>query len=98
MMKTLDENYSLFEKLMNEERLFLNPGLSFTTICGWLGADAGEMDGLLLQELGLDGEAVLRGMRKTIPERLKRKYGIRVEPDLFFKDVIPDVVYAPKNK
>ena len=97
-MKALDENYSFFEKLMNEERLYLNPGLTFEIICGWLGADAGEMDGLLLQELGLDGEALLKSLRKSFPERLERKYGIRVEADLFFKDVIPDVVYAPKNK
>lgn len=84
-MKTLDEHYSLLETLLDEEHLFLNPGLSFATVCGWIGADADEMNRKLESELGFDGEGLLAELRKSMPERLERKYGIKADPDLFIK-------------
>lgn len=87
-MKTLDEKFNCLEKLLDEEHVFLDPELSFATICGWLEADVGEMDAMLMRELGMDGDILLAGLRKSMPERLERKYGIRIEPYLFYKDVM----------
>lgn len=83
-MKTLEDCYSTLEKLLNEEQVFLNPSLSFKTICQWLGTCPEEMDRLLVSELGLGGDELLRSLRESFPGRLLRKYGINVPKEVFF--------------
>lgn len=83
-MKQIENSYTILEQLMNEEHIFLNPRISFSMICSWLGADRKEMDALLRTELGLDGNGLLRRLRRSVPERLERKYGIRVGRKSFF--------------
>ena len=35
-----------------------------------------DKDALLMQELGLDGDALFASLRAALPERLERKYGL----------------------
>lgn len=52
-MRTLEENYDILEKLLDDEKVFMNPAVTFADICGWLGARKCDMDGLVMRELGL---------------------------------------------
>lgn len=71
-----DEKYELLERLLNEEKVYLDRTLSFARICSWLGVRRKEMDDLLINELGMDGESILARLRRQEPNRLMSKYGI----------------------
>ena len=83
-MKTLSDNYSDLERLLNEEHVFLNTKIDFTTLCSWLGVGEQEMNAYVFQELGLSGDELLLRLRQSMPGRLGRKYGIIVPEDVFF--------------
>lgn len=76
-MRTLDENYAVFERLVDEEMIFLAPDYGFGRVCGLLGVPRAEMDALLERELGLGGDALFASLRAAFPERLERKYGLK---------------------
>lgn len=76
-MRTLDENYALLERLVNEERIYLDPDYPFKRVCCLLGAAREDMDAMLLRELGLDGASLFASLRAALPERLERKYGLK---------------------
>lgn len=82
-MRTLDENYALLERLVNEERVYLDPMYDFGRVCRLLGVRRPEMDALLERELGLDGASLFAELRAALPERLERKYGLKC----FFQEV-----------
>ena len=76
-MRTLDENYALLERLVNEERIYLDPTYDFGRVCRLLGVPRAGMDALLERELGLDGASLFASLRAALPERLERKYGLK---------------------
>ena len=82
-MRTLEENYELLEKLVDEEMIYLAPEYDFGRVCRLLGAPRAEMDSLLECELGLDGDALFASLRASLPGRLERKYGLKC----FFQEV-----------
>ena len=82
-MRTLEENYELLEKLVDEEMIYLAPEYDFGRVCRLLGAPRAEMDALLERELGLDGAALFASLRAALPGRLERKYGLKC----FFQEV-----------
>lgn len=83
-MNSFDDKYAALERLLCEEQIFLNPGISFQEVCSWLQTEETDMDGLLRRELGLGGEELLRLLRESFSGRLCRKYGINVPADTFF--------------
>lgn len=83
-MRTLEENYDILEKLLDDEKVFMNPAVTFADICGWLGARKSDMDALVMRELGLCGDELLARFRLSVPDRLRRKYGLNVSEDVFF--------------
>ena len=82
-MRTIEENYALLERLVDEERIYLDPSYTFGRVCRLLGARREEMDALLTAELGLGGEALFKALRAAFPERLERKYGLKI----FFREL-----------
>ena len=81
-MRTLDENYALLERLVDEEMIYLAPEFDFGRVCRLLGARRAEMDALLEHELGLDGAGLFASLRAALPGHLERKYGLKC----FFQD------------
>lgn len=75
-MDTLMSKYALLERLLNEEKIYLDRELAFSRVCGWLVVPELPMDALLRQELGLGGEELLSALRAGEAERLKLIYGI----------------------
>ena len=46
-MRTLEENYAVFERLVDEEMIYLTPDYGFGRVCRMLGVARAEMDALL---------------------------------------------------
>lgn len=75
-MEGMMKKYSLLERLLNDEKIYLDRELSFSRICGWLKVPELLMDAFLRKELGVGGEELLATLRDGEPERLKSLYGI----------------------
>lgn len=77
-MKTKENTpaYETFCRLMTEENLYVDPSLSFATVCRWIGVSPSELDLELGNELGFSGEALIRHLRAQQAERLREQYGI----------------------
>ena len=67
----------MLEQLVCQEKVYLNPAVSFGMLCRWIGVDRCVMDATLERELGMDGDAMLLHLRRSEPARLSRKYGIK---------------------
>ncbi len=76
-MRTLEENYALLERLVNDENIYLDPSFPFDRVCRLLDVRRRDMDSLLRRELGVDGDALFKSLRAALPERLERKYGLK---------------------
>lgn len=62
-METIEKNYADFERLMIEEKSYLDGTLSFKTICLAIGADQGALDSLIQEELGFSGQSLIDYLR-----------------------------------
>ena len=76
-MRTLEENYDLLDRLVSDEKIYLDPSFPFERVCRLLGVRRRDMDALLQRELGLDGDTLFKSLRAALPERLERKYGLK---------------------
>lgn len=64
-MKTIDESYAAFGRLMNEEEIFRDESLTFEDICARIGTQKDALESVLLEELGMRGDAILDKYRET---------------------------------
>ncbi|MCQ2148740.1 MAG: hypothetical protein MJY45_00060 [Bacteroidales bacterium] len=78
-MTNLEQKAAVLEQLLEKEKIFMNPLLTFGDVCRWLGADEVEMNRYLSDELGYDGEGILSAYRKMAVERLREEYGIAID-------------------
>ena len=72
------ENDAIFERLCDllaEEKVYLDPGVTFPLLCRWLGADVRAMDRRLREEVGMGGRRLMRTLRRSETGRLFAKYG-----------------------
>ena len=74
--KTNTSTYETFCQLMTEESLYVDPSLTFATVCRWLGVSPSELDLELGKELGFSGEALIHHLRTQQAMRLREQYGI----------------------
>ncbi len=75
-MDTIENAYNVMEKLMDVEKVYLNPHVSFRRVCRWLDVPAEELDRMVRGELGMGGEELFARFRVSESERLSRIYGI----------------------
>ncbi len=71
---TIDDYYEAFGRLLLEDKVYLDPDLSFHLLCKWLGADEKQLDARVQDELGVTGSALMRQYRAQEPGRLREKY------------------------
>ena len=76
-MKTnqITSAYETFCRLMTEEDLYVDPTLTFATVCRWLGVSPTELDREIGNELGFSGEALIHHLRTRQANRLRDTYG-----------------------
>ena len=75
-MRKDTDAYAAVVRLLCEENIYINPGLSFERICRLSGVSPREADRYFRSELGMGGEEVLSSLRESFRERLCRRYGI----------------------
>ncbi|MGM9737369.1 MAG: hypothetical protein ACI3ZT_03030 [Candidatus Cryptobacteroides sp.] len=69
--------YELFSKLMLEDRLYLDRKCSFRWICKRFGMDRKSLNSLIIKELGLTGEGIIKAYRRAEEERIRKKYTVK---------------------
>ena len=73
--KSLSEKYELFCNLLLEEKMFLDPFLSYSNLCALIHADEKALEGHIYGELGSGGQELIDGLRDNYLCYLFRKYG-----------------------
>ena len=72
------EKFEMFATLLEKEKVYMYPGVTFRKVCGWIGADALKMDLFLESELGYGGDEIMRAYRSGTVCRFKAEYGIEL--------------------
>jgi hypothetical protein len=67
--------YVLFEKLLDEDFLFVHPSVDFRSLCGAIGAPRRRLDNYIKSELGMTGDEVISAYRSQWERGLQSKYG-----------------------
>lgn len=77
-MKTqsTEAHYEIFGRMLLEDKVYLDPSVTFDMICRWIGADRHLLDALVRRELGISGQALMRLYRAREPQRLVAKYAL----------------------
>ncbi|MBR1405834.1 MAG: hypothetical protein IJ578_02725 [Bacteroidales bacterium] len=70
----LPEAYARLSDLLLQEKVHLDPALTFAGLCRRADAEPRAMDWLLRTELGLSGEGLLAALRSSDYADLARKY------------------------
>ena len=82
-MKSIEETYEVFGRLVAQENIWLDPAFTFIRVCRMLDVSPCEMNALLEKELGLDGDTLFESMRAGFGRRLEAEYGLKC----FFQDL-----------
>ena len=67
--------YEIFADLLMEEKVYLDPNLTFSLICSWIGVPEKELDRYIVKEMGMSGKDIIHKFRADEPLRLRQKYG-----------------------
>ena len=73
---SIQQQYEIFGRLLLEDRIFLDPNVTFSMICKWLGADEKELDEMVRSELGVSARSLMSTYRAQEPARLREKYSL----------------------
>ena len=73
-----EEKLKLFYDLMEEEKVYMDPSLSFDRICSWMDVVPDDMDSYLMYFLGYTGDDILKVYRGEIALHFIEKYGIKL--------------------
>lgn len=76
--RTAQENYSLFSKLLLDEKIYLDPSVRFSDICKWIGADEKALETIVSMELGMSGDGLIAKYREGEVSRLNSRYDIEI--------------------
>ncbi len=72
------EKFEMFAALLENEKVHMFSGVTFSVMCGWVGAGIREMDAFLKSEFGYGGDEILEAYRRSTSSRLREKYGIEL--------------------
>lgn len=72
----MEKFYDLFAVLLEEERVYMDPGLTFGSICRWIGVREADFDRYLMSETGCGGSDILKAYRGAASSHFLKKYGI----------------------
>lgn len=75
MERTINEYYELISKILLENKVYMDPTLTFSRLCQYIGADPKALDTLVLSEMGLSGDELMRRYRAQEWERVRQQYG-----------------------
>lgn len=70
--------FEIFASLLENEKVYMDPEVTFGMMCGWLKVDPGDMDRFLMSELGYSGDDILKAYRGGTASYFEEKYGIEL--------------------
>lgn len=77
-MDNYKEHFGLFSALLEKERIYMDPALTFGTVCKWIHADKESLDRYIMEETGYSGDDILKAYRGSIASHFMKKYGIEL--------------------
>ena len=75
-MEDIDEQYRIFEKLLDEEQVYKDGTVDFRGLCRAMGADPDRLGALILSETGYGGDEIISSLRRDWTEGMSAKYGL----------------------
>ena len=72
----INEGYELFARLMEDEKVYMNPFLTFDSVCALIGVGHRELDDYIRGQLGCGGHDIMKAYRDSLPLYFLQKYGI----------------------
>lgn len=73
----MDNNkFELFAALLENEKVYMDSGLTFEKICSWIGVNRNDLDTFLEDEFGYGGDDILKVYRGGTALYFMEKYGI----------------------
>lgn len=72
----INEGYELFARLMEDEKVYMNPFLTFDSVCALIGVGYRELDDYIRGQLGCGGHDIMKAYRDSLPLYFLQKYGI----------------------
>ena len=72
------DRFELFATLLEKEKVYMDPGVTFRRMCKWIGVEPSEADAFLMEELGYHGDDILKAYRECSALYLESKYGIKL--------------------
>lgn len=72
----MEKCLEVFVLLMEDEKVYMDPFLTFDSICRWIGIGRKDMDRYLEEQFGCDGTDILKAYRGAVPLHFREKYGI----------------------
>lgn len=70
------EKYELLGTLLEDEKVYMNPGMTFETVCRWMGVCPKRMDEYVYSSVGMSGNEVIEIYRNSVAPYFLEKYGI----------------------
>jgi len=65
-MKRIKKAYAEFGRLMNEEQIYAQPGITFKDICAQIGVDEQALNKIIYEEMGMNGPEILESFQKLL--------------------------------
>ena len=72
------DRFELFATLLEKEKVYMDPGVTFRRMCKWIGVEPSEADAVLMEELGYHGDDILKAYREGNASYMHEKYGIEL--------------------
>ena len=65
-MKTIVSAYSEFSRMILEDKIYEDKTVAYTDICAALGVSPGDLDEVLIDEIGMNGSEILQSFQKLL--------------------------------
>lgn len=72
----IEKYFELFSVLLEEEKVYMDPTLTFAELCRRIGVESRLLDRCLMSELGFSGSDILKAYRGAASSYFWKKYGI----------------------
>lgn len=65
-MKTIETAYPEFSRMLLDDRIYEDPTITFPDICASLEVAPGDLDEILVKEMGMNGPEILQSFQKLL--------------------------------
>lgn len=88
-MEDIIRFYHIFERLLDEDFIFVDPSVDFRSLCLAIGAPADKLDSYIFSEIGLSGDSVIDHYRAIWLDSIVAKYGVSFQKNYYLCPIRP---------